>query len=86
MEVPVRLIPGERQAGDGTSLPETPNPKMVRAPPAGSTALEYENSALTGSIIRSLLRKHTKADRRENRRDALAASLPPGSSLGNHLE
>uniref|UniRef100_A0A8C3KA76 Grid2 interacting protein n=1 Tax=Calidris pygmaea TaxID=425635 RepID=A0A8C3KA76_9CHAR len=30
VEVPVRLIPGERQAGDGTSLPETPNPKMVR--------------------------------------------------------
>lgn len=29
VEVPVRLIPGERQAGDGTSLPETPNPKMV---------------------------------------------------------
>lgn len=28
-EVPVRLAAGERQAGDGTSLPETPNPKMV---------------------------------------------------------
>ncbi|KFP32915.1 Delphilin, partial [Colius striatus] len=31
VEVPVRLIPGERQAGDGTSLPETPNPKMMSA-------------------------------------------------------
>lgn len=29
-EMPLPLIPGERQAGDGTSLPETPNPKMVR--------------------------------------------------------
>lgn len=28
--MPLPLIPGERQAGDGTSLPETPNPKMVR--------------------------------------------------------
>ena len=27
--MPLPLIPGERQAGDGTSLPETPNPKMV---------------------------------------------------------
>lgn len=35
VEVPVRLIPGERQAGDGTSLPETPNPKMVRLDGAG---------------------------------------------------
>ncbi|XP_068100398.1 delphilin isoform X2 [Hyperolius riggenbachi] len=26
-----RLIHGERQAGDGTSLPETPNPKMMSA-------------------------------------------------------
>ncbi|NXL42567.1 GRD2I protein, partial [Podilymbus podiceps] len=31
VEVPVRLIPGERQAGDGTSLPETPNPKIMSA-------------------------------------------------------
>ncbi|KAM8798420.1 delphilin [Eudromia elegans] len=31
VEVPVRLIPAERQAGDGTSLPETPNPKMMSA-------------------------------------------------------
>ncbi|XP_025045801.2 delphilin isoform X1 [Pelodiscus sinensis] len=30
-EVSVRLTPGERQAGDGTSLPETPNPKMMSA-------------------------------------------------------
>lgn len=30
--MPLPLIPGERQAGDGTSLPETPNPKMVRPP------------------------------------------------------
>ncbi|KAL8174912.1 UNVERIFIED_CONTAM: hypothetical protein K2H54_005557 [Gekko kuhli] len=30
-EVPVRLASGERQAGDGTSLPETPNPKMMSA-------------------------------------------------------
>ncbi|KAG8145434.1 hypothetical protein E2320_011965, partial [Naja naja] len=30
-EMPSRLAPGERQAGDGTSLPETPNPQMVRA-------------------------------------------------------
>ncbi|XP_053131642.1 delphilin isoform X2 [Hemicordylus capensis] len=30
-EVPVRLAPGERQAGDGTSLPETPNPHMMSA-------------------------------------------------------
>lgn len=29
-DMPLPLIPGERQAGDGTSLPETPNPKMVR--------------------------------------------------------
>ena len=28
--MPLPPIPGERQAGDGTSLPETPNPKMVR--------------------------------------------------------
>uniref|UniRef100_A0A2K5F111 Delphilin n=1 Tax=Aotus nancymaae TaxID=37293 RepID=A0A2K5F111_AOTNA len=37
-EMPLSLIPGERQAGDGTSLPETPNPKMVRpslCPPGG---------------------------------------------------
>ncbi|XP_053551161.1 delphilin [Bombina bombina] len=26
-----RVTPGERQAGDGTSLPETPNPKMMSA-------------------------------------------------------
>ncbi|XP_048351534.1 delphilin isoform X2 [Sphaerodactylus townsendi] len=31
IEVPVRLGSGERQAGDGTSLPETPNPKMMSA-------------------------------------------------------
>ncbi|XP_074821081.1 delphilin isoform X3 [Natator depressus] len=30
-EVSSRLTPGERQAGDGTSLPETPNPKMMSA-------------------------------------------------------
>ncbi|XP_026981302.1 delphilin [Sagmatias obliquidens] len=30
-EMPRPLIPGERQAGDGTSLPETPNPKMMSA-------------------------------------------------------
>uniref|UniRef100_A0A8D0H684 Grid2 interacting protein n=1 Tax=Sphenodon punctatus TaxID=8508 RepID=A0A8D0H684_SPHPU len=30
-EAPIRLAPGERQAGDGTSLPETPNPKMMSA-------------------------------------------------------
>ncbi|KAM4632343.1 delphilin [Discoglossus pictus] len=30
-EVVPRLAPGERQAGDGTSLPETPNPKMMSA-------------------------------------------------------
>ncbi|XP_030432841.1 delphilin isoform X8 [Gopherus evgoodei] len=30
-EVSIRLMPGERQAGDGTSLPETPNPKMMSA-------------------------------------------------------
>ncbi|KAM7331651.1 hypothetical protein ACRRTK_008359 [Alexandromys fortis] len=30
-EMPLPLIPGERQAGDGTSLPETPNPKMMSA-------------------------------------------------------
>uniref|UniRef100_A0A8C8S0S1 Grid2 interacting protein n=1 Tax=Pelusios castaneus TaxID=367368 RepID=A0A8C8S0S1_9SAUR len=30
-EVSVRLTSGERQAGDGTSLPETPNPKMMSA-------------------------------------------------------
>lgn len=28
-DMPLPLVPGERQAGDGTSLPETPNPKMV---------------------------------------------------------
>lgn len=31
MEVPPRVVHGERQAGDGTSLPETPNPKMMSA-------------------------------------------------------
>ncbi|KAM8961444.1 delphilin [Pelodytes ibericus] len=31
VEVMPRLTPGERQAGDGTSLPETPNPKMMSA-------------------------------------------------------
>nr|XP_056722323.1 delphilin [Euleptes europaea] len=31
VEVPIRLGSGERQAGDGTSLPETPNPKMMSA-------------------------------------------------------
>uniref|UniRef100_A0A8D2LLW0 Grid2 interacting protein n=1 Tax=Varanus komodoensis TaxID=61221 RepID=A0A8D2LLW0_VARKO len=30
-EGPAHLAPGERQAGDGTSLPETPNPKMMSA-------------------------------------------------------
>ncbi|XP_042293609.1 delphilin isoform X3 [Sceloporus undulatus] len=30
-DLPVRVAPGERQAGDGTSLPETPNPKMMSA-------------------------------------------------------
>uniref|UniRef100_F6YEG2 Grid2 interacting protein n=1 Tax=Ornithorhynchus anatinus TaxID=9258 RepID=F6YEG2_ORNAN len=30
-ELPIQLTPGERQAGDGTSLPETPNPKMMSA-------------------------------------------------------
>ncbi|XP_058013206.1 delphilin [Ahaetulla prasina] len=30
-EMPSRLAPGERQAGDGTSLPETPNPQMMSA-------------------------------------------------------
>ncbi|XP_062947172.1 delphilin isoform X2 [Cynocephalus volans] len=30
-EMPLPLVPGERQAGDGTSLPETPNPKMMSA-------------------------------------------------------
>ncbi|XP_063790792.1 delphilin isoform X2 [Pseudophryne corroboree] len=31
MDVAPRLTSGERQAGDGTSLPETPNPKMMSA-------------------------------------------------------
>ncbi|XP_056389370.1 delphilin isoform X1 [Hyla sarda] len=31
VEVAPRLTSGERQAGDGTSLPETPNPKMMSA-------------------------------------------------------
>ncbi|KAG9476714.1 hypothetical protein GDO78_002224 [Eleutherodactylus coqui] len=31
MEITHRLTSGERQAGDGTSLPETPNPKMMSA-------------------------------------------------------
>ncbi|XP_053327111.1 delphilin [Spea bombifrons] len=31
VDVVPRLTPGERQAGDGTSLPETPNPKMMSA-------------------------------------------------------
>uniref|UniRef100_A0A670Y170 Grid2 interacting protein n=1 Tax=Pseudonaja textilis TaxID=8673 RepID=A0A670Y170_PSETE len=30
-EMSGRLAPGERQAGDGTSLPETPNPQMMSA-------------------------------------------------------
>ncbi|NXY74707.1 GRD2I protein, partial [Glareola pratincola] len=53
VEVPVRLIPGERQAGDGTSLPETPNPKMMSAVYAelenrliGSFASKMGNAAL----------------------------------------
>ncbi|NWW78470.1 GRD2I protein, partial [Climacteris rufus] len=53
VEVPVRLIPGERQAGDGTSLPETPNPKMMSAVYAelenrllGSFAGKVGNAAL----------------------------------------
>ncbi|XP_069726064.1 delphilin isoform X4 [Phaenicophaeus curvirostris] len=53
VEVPVRLIPGERQAGDGTSLPETPNPKMMSAVYAelenrliGSFAGKMGNTAL----------------------------------------
>ncbi|NXE94048.1 GRD2I protein, partial [Menura novaehollandiae] len=53
VEVPVRLIPGERQAGDGTSLPETPNPKMMSAVYAelenrliGSFAGKMGNAAL----------------------------------------
>ncbi|XP_072205642.1 delphilin isoform X4 [Excalfactoria chinensis] len=53
VEVPVRLIPGERQAGDGTSLPETPNPKMMSAVYAelenrllGSFASKVGNAAL----------------------------------------
>ncbi|NXC32024.1 GRD2I protein, partial [Campylorhamphus procurvoides] len=53
VEVPVRLIPGERQAGDGTSLPETPNPKMMSAVYAelenrliGSFAGKVGNTAL----------------------------------------
>ncbi|XP_062359838.1 delphilin [Cinclus cinclus] len=43
VEVPVHLIPGERQAGDGTSLPETPNPKMMSAVYA-----ELENRLIGG--------------------------------------
>ncbi|XP_027715540.1 delphilin [Vombatus ursinus] len=31
VEIPIPVTPGERQAGDGTSLPETPNPKMMSA-------------------------------------------------------
>ncbi|NXS48053.1 GRD2I protein, partial [Balaeniceps rex] len=53
VEVPVRVIPGERQAGDGTSLPETPNPKMMSAVYAelenrliGSFAGKMGNAAL----------------------------------------
>ncbi|XP_062444139.1 delphilin isoform X1 [Rhea pennata] len=53
VEVPVRLIPGERQAGDGTSLPETPNPKMMSAVYAelenrliGSFAGKMSNAAM----------------------------------------
>ncbi|NXX98260.1 GRD2I protein, partial [Centropus bengalensis] len=53
VEVPVRLIAGERQAGDGTSLPETPNPKMMSAVYAelenrliGSFAGKMGNTAL----------------------------------------
>ncbi|XP_075623764.1 delphilin [Balearica regulorum gibbericeps] len=53
VEVPVRLIPGERQAGDGTSLPEMPNPKMMSAVYAelenrliGSFAGKMGNAAL----------------------------------------
>ncbi|XP_044533832.1 delphilin [Gracilinanus agilis] len=33
VEIPISLTPGERQAGDGTSLPETPNPKMPTLAP-----------------------------------------------------
>uniref|UniRef100_A0A8C6ZLE6 Grid2 interacting protein n=1 Tax=Nothoprocta perdicaria TaxID=30464 RepID=A0A8C6ZLE6_NOTPE len=53
VEVPVRLIPAERQAGDGTSLPEMPNPKMMSAVYAelenrliGSFAGKMSNAAL----------------------------------------
>ncbi|OXB68826.1 hypothetical protein ASZ78_002241 [Callipepla squamata] len=50
VEVPVRLIPGERQAGDGTSLPETPNPKMVRPPPVMSAVYAELENRLLGSF------------------------------------
>ncbi|KAI1233611.1 Delphilin, partial [Lamprotornis superbus] len=46
VEVPVRLIPGERQAGDGTSLPETPNPKMLENRLIGGLAGKMGNAAL----------------------------------------
>ncbi|XP_030916937.1 delphilin [Geospiza fortis] len=47
VEVPVRLIPGERQAGDGTSLPETPNPKM---PQGGQPGLWGPYNRLIGGF------------------------------------
>uniref|UniRef100_A0A8C0GYS7 Grid2 interacting protein n=1 Tax=Chelonoidis abingdonii TaxID=106734 RepID=A0A8C0GYS7_CHEAB len=55
-EVSVRLMPGERQAGDGTSLPETPNPKMMSAVYA-----ELENR-LIGSFAGKMANATTHRD------------------------
>uniref|UniRef100_A0A452GG98 Uncharacterized protein n=1 Tax=Gopherus agassizii TaxID=38772 RepID=A0A452GG98_9SAUR len=55
-EVSIRLMPGERQAGDGTSLPETPNPKMMSAVYA-----ELENR-LIGSFAGKMANAPTHRD------------------------
>ncbi|NXS28607.1 GRD2I protein, partial [Pomatostomus ruficeps] len=71
VEVPVRLIPGERQAGDGTSLPETPNPKMMSAVYAelenrliGSFAGKMGNAALHRTSPPAPERPHTAGGRK----------------------
>ncbi|XP_067162376.1 delphilin [Apteryx mantelli] len=81
VEVPVRLIPGERQAGDGTSLPETPNPKMMSAVYA-----ELENR-LIGSFAgkRSNAAMHRASPPAPDQAHA-AGARKPGMSISWHSD
>ncbi|NXG34537.1 GRD2I protein, partial [Dromaius novaehollandiae] len=81
VEVPVRLIPGERQAGDGTSLPETPNPKMMSAVYA-----ELENR-LIGSFAgkRSSAAIHRASPPAPDQAHA-AGARKPGMSISWHSD